>query len=120
MENTKGKRGSLFPKSRGESAHPRSRLFEEVILKSWWTILFFLICCFAYDQAYRHKLREETRLQERLHALKRETARAKEKQEDLKLQIASQEDEAFIEMILMRRLGLVPEGQTKVHFIKKT
>lgn len=38
-------------------------------------------------------------------------------QEDLLLQLNSREDEAFIELTLMRRLGLVPEGQRKVHFI---
>ncbi|MCH9627178.1 MAG: hypothetical protein S4CHLAM2_08130 [Chlamydiales bacterium] len=117
MESTKSKRGSPSPKSSRASSYPRSRLFEEIILKSWWTILFFLLCCFAYDQAYRHKLREETRLQKKLLSLEGEIAAAQEKQDDLKLQIASQEDEAFIEMILMRKLGLVPEGQTKVHFI---
>ncbi len=105
-------------KSTGNTkASSRSRLFEVVILKSWWTILFFLLCYFAYDQAVQHKTREENKLREKLNSLDREKLRALAKQEDLKLQIASQEDESFIELTLMRRLGLVPEGQTKVHFI---
>lgn len=98
---------------------PRSRLFEEVILKSWWTILFFLLCFFAYDQAVQHKIHEKDKLKEKLNLLKVEKERALAKQEDLKRQIASQEDESFIELTLMRRLGLVPEGQTKVHFIPR-
>ncbi|MCC5832991.1 MAG: hypothetical protein JJU12_08130 [Chlamydiales bacterium] len=94
-------------------------MFDEIILKSWWTILFFLICCFAYDQALGHKRREEEKLRDKFRSLEIEKERELAKQEDLKLQIASQEDESFIELTLMRRLGLVPEGQTKVHFITK-
>jgi len=111
MESIKSKKGS-------RSRESRSRLFEQIILKSWWTILFFLLCYFAYDQAVHRKTREENKLREKLHFLGLEKERALAKQEDLKLQIASQEDEGFIELTLMRRLGLVPEGQTKVHFIQ--
>lgn len=38
-------------------------------------------------------------------------------QEDLLREIASQNDPSWIELVLMDKLGLVPEGQTKVHFI---
>lgn len=37
-------------------------------------------------------------------------------QEELILKIASQSDPAWIEMILMRDLGVIPEGWLKVHF----
>lgn len=36
--------------------------------------------------------------------------------EHLQLKIASFDDPAWIEMILMRDLGVVPEGYLKVHF----
>lgn len=36
--------------------------------------------------------------------------------EQLQMKIASQIDPAWIEMILMRDLGMVPEGYLKVHF----
>ena len=41
-----------------------------------------------------------------------------EEKEDLKLQINSQKDPAWIELTLMKGLGLVPEGQLKVYFTK--
>lgn len=41
---------------------------------------------------------------------------ANDEMEYLELKIASQEDPAWIEMILMRDLGVVPEGYLKVHF----
>lgn len=110
MENIKNKQGS-------QSQRSRSFLFEEVILKSWWMILFCLLCTFAYDRAIHFKTIEEKKLHNRLLTLSHEKEQALAKQEDLKLEIASQEDEAFIELTLMRRLGLVPEGQTKVYFI---
>ncbi len=109
--------GNIRNKPESQSQGSRSRLFEVVILKSWWAILFFLLCCFAYDQAAQLKTREEEKLRGKLHFLRAEKDQALENQENLKLQIASQEDESFIELTLMRRLGLVPEGQTKIHFI---
>lgn len=95
----------------------RSRLFEELVLKSWWTILFFLICFCAYDQAAKSREREEEKLRTKYHQLTQAKGEALVLQEELKREIASQTDESWIELVLMRKLGLVPEGQTKVHFI---
>jgi len=36
--------------------------------------------------------------------------------EELRAQIQSQSDPAWVEMILMRELGVVPEGWLKIHF----
>ena len=43
---------------------------------------------------------------------------ALEKQKGLLRQINSQNDPAWIELMLMKEMGLVPEGQTKVFFTK--
>lgn len=94
-----------------------SKLFEQIILKSWWVILFFLFSFFAYDQALLKRNREESNLRLKLAELKTQKQAALDQQADLKLQIASQEDLAWIELTLMRRLGLVPEGQRKVLFV---
>jgi hypothetical protein len=95
----------------------RSRLYEEFILKSWWTILFLFICFFAYDQAAKRRGREENLLREKLHQLLLAKQEALLLQEELKTEIASQGDESWIELVLMQKLGLVPEGQTKVLFM---
>jgi hypothetical protein len=47
-----------------------------------------------------------------------EKLKAVETREDLELRIASQNDPAWIEMVLVRDLGVVPEGFLKVHFKK--
>lgn len=94
----------------------RSKLFEELILKSWWAILFFLICFFAYDQAVKRRVREENKLRKKFNELTCAYENALSVREELKREIASQDDESWIELMLMQKLGLVPEGQTKVHF----
>jgi len=94
----------------------RDRLFEEVILKSWWAILFFLLCFFAFDQAMRRRNTEEEKLQSQFEGLKQDRKEALALAEELQRQIGSQNDREWIEMTLMRCLGLVPEGQIKVHF----
>jgi hypothetical protein len=98
----------------------RSRLFVELVLKSWWTILFFLVCLFAYDQAAKTRGREEEKLRNKLSQLQKEKEGALSLQVELKREIACQDDENWIELVLMQKLGLVPEGQTKVLFILKT
>jgi hypothetical protein len=36
--------------------------------------------------------------------------------DDLSMQIASQTDPAWVELVLLREMGVVPEGYLKVHF----
>jgi len=99
-----------------EERKAHSRLFVEGILKSWWVILFFLFSYFAFDQGMKKKEWEELQLQNKLLFLMKERERAEKEQEMHRLEIASQNDPAWIEMTLIRCLGLVPEGEIKVHF----
>lgn len=85
--------------------------------RSWWWVA--LACClsfFVYFQAMKEKKRSVTELTARIDLLQKEKAHAKELKEELLLAVSSQEDPAWIEMILMRDLGVVPEGWLKVHF----
>ncbi|MDE3047241.1 MAG: hypothetical protein KGI83_02705 [Verrucomicrobiota bacterium] len=50
--------------------------------------------------------------------MENEKAQVLQIKEDLQLRIASQNDPAWIEMVLIRELGVVPEGFLKVHFKK--
>ncbi|MCB1181582.1 MAG: hypothetical protein KDK55_06150 [Chlamydiia bacterium] len=98
------------------AAQKRSRLFVELILKSWWVILFIFLCTFSYEQASLYKKREQNRLSTQYTSLLQEKVDLLSIQDDLLLQIESRHDPAWIEMVLMRGLGLVPEGEIKVHF----
>jgi hypothetical protein len=97
----------------------RSRLFEEVIIKSWWMILFFFLCYFLYDEGVARRNLEKAHLNKKLTDLYAEKEKVLRIQRELKEQIESQGDHAWIELTLMKGLGLVPEGERKVCFLKK-
>lgn len=52
----------------------------------------------------------------RLQEMEKIKAIAIQEREDLQLRLHSQGDPAWIEMVLMRDLGVVPEGWIKVQF----
>lgn len=67
----------------------------------------------------KRKENEKAHLLKKYHNLLESKAKCEEQQEELKWTIASFDDPAWIELTLMRCLGLVPEGEIKVHFIEK-
>lgn len=87
--------------------------------QSWWVFLFLAVSSLFYFHGMHGKDLAYHELKSRLAALEHDRALALEQQEDLKLQIKSQLDPAWIEMTLMKGLGMVPDGQVKVYF-KKT
>lgn len=86
--------------------------------RSWWVLLFLVTCYIAYDQAVKRKNQEVFQLQSRLNELIKLKATALSEKEDLLLRIYSQSDPEWIELILMKELGVVPSGFLKVHFQK--
>lgn len=93
-----------------------SSLIEELLFRSWWLVVFFLLCHIAYLQACKRLDQKHQRLLSQLESLKIEKKEALAKQEDFQRQIQSQSDHRWIELTLMKGLGLVPEGQQKVFF----
>jgi hypothetical protein len=79
-------------------------------------ILFALLCYLAYEKGMRTWDREYVKLSRRYKELETEKMLLSSIQEDLLLQINSQSDPGWVELVLMKGLGLVPEGQTKVYF----
>ncbi len=84
--------------------------------RSWWVIAFVALCGVLYLHGVRQKNITYQEMDGRLQILQIEKAFALAEQEELLLQIQSQSDPAWVEMVLKRNLGLVPEGQTKVYF----
>jgi hypothetical protein len=92
----------------------------QTILGQWWWV--GVVCSTAalfYFNAMHEKRSTLKELSIRFEEIEKEKTLALQKQEDLRLQIASQSDPGWIEMVLMRDLGLVPEGWLKVHFKKQ-
>jgi cell division protein FtsL len=94
----------------------RSLVLMPLLRKNGWVVLLLALFSSVYAHAVHQKRQVISELDTQLKALKTEKLRLQQTQEDLSLQIASQSDPAWIELILKKRLGLVPEGQTKVYF----
>lgn len=86
--------------------------------RSWWVIAFVCLSSFVYLSAMHQKDLSYQELTGRLSDLEKQKAMALLQREELMLQIESQKDPAWVEMVLKRNLGLVPEGQVKVYFHK--
>ena len=87
--------------------------------KGWgWVAIFCLITAFGYFQSMKKKRASLIETSSRLEEMEKEKQLACQEKQQLHLRIASQADPAWIEMILMRDLGVVPEGYLKVHFKK--
>ena len=84
--------------------------------RSWWVVLILASTSIFYFHGMRKKDLAFQELQARLKNLQQEKAAVLTEREDLQLQIQSQTDPAYIEMTLMKGLGMVPEGQHKVYF----
>ena len=82
----------------------------------WWVFLFSFGSLGLYANAMKSKIEEVYLLTSRIEAICGEKAAALAYGEDLQFQIRSQEDPSWVEMLLMRDLGVVPEGWLKVHF----
>lgn len=88
-------------------------------LRDWWWVLCFCVAVLSvYFSQVQIKDEKLFNLVKRYDALKQEKSFAVLERENLRQQIDSQNDPSWIEMILMRDLGVVPEGWLKVHFTK--
>src|ERR1700733_1065606 len=94
------------------------RVVEEIFFRSWWVTLILILCFGFYE--HEHKKRNETSaiLTAQKNELQYKKIKAIENHDDLLMAINSQTDPDWIELILMKKLGLVPEGQTKIFFQK--
>lgn len=86
------------------------------LLKSWWVLLFFLGCGILLEKALDVQRAEFAKLSLKWNHLQTEKDRLLMEQENLRAQVNSQSDPIWVELTLMRKLGLVPEGQKKVLF----
>ena len=86
--------------------------------KNWWALTFLVFLSLFYFHFYNQKKLAVSQLTLRLQKIEEEKSLALNIQQELSLKLSSQEDPAWIELILMRDLGVVPEGFLKVHFQK--
>jgi hypothetical protein len=82
----------------------------------WWVATFCLLSLFAYFEVIQVKKAALSQLTLKKQEMEKEKIASQEFKEELLLAVSSKDDPAWIEMILMRDLGVVPEGWLKVHF----
>ncbi len=87
-----------------------------LIRQSWWVLLFISACFLVFLHFSEKKNRVISSLGQHLSCYRVQKAKLLQENEELKLQINSQSDPAWIQLTLMKGLGLVPEGQLKVYF----
>ena len=92
------------------------KILHIVFIQSWWVVAFVLVCTIIYEQGLKERDLLYQQLTQKLMTLQQEKQDALQQQQNLQLQINSQSDLAWIELTLMKGLGLVPDGQQKVYF----
>ena len=83
---------------------------------SGWFFILLAAGGLVYLQAIKGKNQLYSDMMVQLHQLEKQKMEALQVREDLALQIQSQSDPAWVEMVLKRNLGMVREGQVKVYF----
>jgi hypothetical protein len=92
------------------------KFLEILFLKGWWVALFTLLCYITYEQAIKWRNQEFIKLEQQCRDIQKMKNLSANLHQDLLLQVNSQSDPAWVELVLMKGLGLVPEGKTKVLF----
>lgn len=82
----------------------------------WWVGIFCALALVTYSHGMKRRNATYAELQFRLSEMQNEYLLALSEKEDMSLQIASQSDPAWVELVLLREMGVVPEGYLKVHF----
>lgn len=72
-----------------------------------------------FEQGIKNREHDYLKLSQRLAELHQDKEKALTLRENLLLQINSQSDPAWVELILMKELGLVPENHLKVFFTRQ-
>ncbi|MBQ8498440.1 hypothetical protein [Chlamydia sp.] len=89
---------------------------EEIVIRSWWLILYLLGGGFVYDRAISQLCTQELRLQQRVAHLKARLEEALDQQQEFSTHLASWDNPSVVELALIRKLGLVPKGYEKICF----
>lgn len=93
-----------------------SSISETFFWGTWQVCLVALISTIVAEQGLKAVKTEYNNLYQQYVLLQNEKETAISMRDNLKLQINSQSDPAWVELTLKKGLGLVPEGQTKILF----
>lgn len=89
---------------------------ENILFKCWWVVLFTLICAICYEKGRKKIDDDYQKLYRQLTELQTIKKGKLEIREELTLKVNSQSDPDFVELLLMKELGVIPEGHLKFFF----
>ena len=92
------------------------RAIDVLVIKSWWVYLVLIICIFLGHQVMKKKDEQIEALKNKNIQLSYDKKVMKEHNEELNCRIYSQSDPQWVEQVLKKELGVVPDGYVKVHF----
>lgn len=107
---------SSYAKSARKDRVTLGQRLEETFASLWWVALFILGCYLCFEHGLIKKDRDFKMLLSHYQSLVKQKETLVAQHDRLTRQINSQSDPAWVELTLMKGLGLVPEGQTKVLF----
>jgi len=96
-----------------------TRFFDVCVLRSWWVILFINLCYIGYEQGQYKRKNLYAILNNQMQTLEEEKEKALALRKRLMMQKNNQHDPAWIELTLMKEMGMVPEGYQKFLFSEK-
>jgi hypothetical protein len=89
---------------------------SQFFLKFWWAALFLLLCYGFYVHGMEARKKDLEELGAKAAELVQELGKANHLKEELLLELESQADPAWIQMVMRKQLGVVSQGDTKVCF----
>ena len=84
----------------------------------WWVFAFVFLSVILYERGMEERESLYRDLYAHLNQLRIEKNAALKLQTDFRQQLNSQSDPEWIERILIRELGLVPDGYQKIYFTR--
>lgn len=94
------------------------RFLEVLFFSTWWIIAIFVLSFCLFERGSSSVNHDLTQLNKHIEELKQEGAAAREIYSRLHERLASFEDPAWIELLLIKNLGLVPKGYHKYILIE--
>lgn len=95
-------------------------ILEEFFFRSSWVLFFIFICLMAYESNLKDYHLYVERLQSKVTLLEKEKKEAQLVNESLQLKVLSQNDPAWVSLVLIEELGMVPKGHKKIIFKKSS
>ncbi|NGX30758.1 MAG: hypothetical protein K940chlam8_00107 [Chlamydiae bacterium] len=92
--------------------HQKKRL--KWLIDSWWVFIFSAFCFSVFLYVRHTQVKQLDQLENVVLKLETQKNKELEKQEEYLLKIQSFNDPAYVEMVLIQTLGLVPKDQMKV------